>query len=193
MAHVVVGVDDVLELFRCAEACGIGEVGLEVFECEGAVGVGGDAAEACVVMGAFQEVAGFARGHAHLFGVGSLSGCELFGDGDGGGDCNGVIRLWCAEDGVGLWGVARCAFEGLDGLSGVASEVVVVDAVGFCSAGGLQDGGAEAAQFGGCLGELCLEGLGLDVGVPCVEGSGGGVCGWRGVEHVPSKAAGGEL
>ena len=173
--------------------CSVREVGGEVFVCEGAVGVGGDAAEACIVVGAFQEVAGFAWGHAHLFGVGSLSGRELFGDGDGRGDCNGVVRLWCAEDGVGLWGVARCAFEGLDGLSGVTSEVVVVDAVGFCSAGGFQDGGAEAAQFGGCLGELCLEGFVVDVGVPRVEGSGGGFCGWGGVELVPVKAAGGEL
>ena len=42
--------------------------------CEGAVGVGGDAAEAGVIVDAFEEVAGLARGHAHLFGVGGFGG-----------------------------------------------------------------------------------------------------------------------
>ena len=93
-------------------------------------------------MGAFQEVAGLAGGHAHLFGVGGLCGRELFCDGDGGGDFDGVVWLWCAEDGVGLGGVAWCAFEGLDGFSGVAGDVEVVDAVGLCGAGGCEDGGA---------------------------------------------------
>ena len=87
-------------------------------------------------------MAGFARGHAHLFGVGGFGGFELFCDGDGRGDFDGVVGLGVAEDGVGLGGVAWGAFEGLDGFAGVAGEVVVVDAVGFGDAGGAEDGGS---------------------------------------------------
>ena len=181
-----------LDLFRGAEVADAGEVGFEVLEGEVAVGVGGDAAEAGVIVDAFEEVAGFARGHAHLFGVGGFGGFKLFCDGDGGGDFDGVVGLGVAEDGVGLGGVAWGAFEGLDGFAGVAGEVVVVDAVGFGDAGGAEDGGSEALEFFGCLGEVFLEGGVLDVCVPGGE-VGGGVGGGGGGEGIPGEAAGGKL
>ena len=109
---------------------------------EDAVWVGSDAAEANIVVGAYDEVAGFARGHAHLFRVGGFRGFELFSDGDGGGDFDGVVGLGVAEDGVGLGGVAWGAFEGLDGFASDSCEVVVVDVVGFGDAGGAEDGGS---------------------------------------------------
>ena len=116
----------------------------------------------------------------------------MFGDGDGWGDGDGVVRLGVAEDGVCLGGVAWGAFEGLDGFAGVPCEVVVVDAVGFCYAGGLEDGGAEALEFFRCLGEVLFEGGVLYVFVPVGEVlgwvGGGGVC-----EGVPGEAARGKL
>ena len=103
-------------------------------------GVGGDATEPDIIVDAFEEVAGLARGHAHLFGVSGFGGFWLFCDGDDWGDGNGVIGLGVAEDGVCSRGIAWGALEGLDGFSGVPREVVVVDAVGFGDAGGSEDG-----------------------------------------------------